>query len=83
VGEGRIKASSDEASFSIRVLSPRIDPLETDDEGSTASTATRWPPFTNRRPKVSMKVLLPTPGTPEIPMRRAPPVSGRRSVRSS
>ncbi len=81
-GGGPDEGVVDAASCSIRVLSPRIDPFETDDEGSTASTATRWPSSTSWRPKRSMKVLLPTPGTPEMPMRCAPPVSGRSAVRS-
>ena len=41
-----------------------------------------WPRAISRRPKRSMKVDLPTPGGPEMPMRMAPPVCGssRRSA---
>ena len=56
----------------MRVLSPRIEPPETLDDGSTASTATRWPCAIRYRPSASMKVLLPTPGTPLMPRRKRP-----------
>lgn len=52
------------------------------DEGSTASTATRWPMPVSRVPKASMKVDFPTPGTPLIPIRRAFPECGSSAVRS-
>src|SRR4051812_49916445 len=48
-------------------------------EGSTASTATLWPAAINCIPNASMNVLLPTPGTPVTPIRRAEPVKGNRS----
>ena len=67
----------------MRVLSPRIDPPERVLDGSMASTATRWPRARRRIPIASTKVLLPTPGTPVIPTRRALPVAGRRRPRSS
>ena len=69
VGLGRMKAAGCTDSRSMRVLSPRIEPPETVDDGSTASTATRWPCAISCSPSASMKVLLPTPGTPEMPMR--------------
>ncbi len=43
VGDGRTKAAGSTASRDMRVLSPRIDPPVRELEGSTASTATRWP----------------------------------------
>ena len=43
LGEGRMKASGWRASSLIRVLSPRIEPPDRSLDGSTASTATRWP----------------------------------------
>jgi hypothetical protein len=42
-GEGRMNALSSAASRAIRVLSARIEPPVRAEEGSTASTATRWP----------------------------------------
>ena len=42
-GEGRMKASERLERVSIRVLSPRMLPLLTELEGSTASTATFLP----------------------------------------
>src|SRR3546814_17367705 len=66
VGEGRMKAWAWRDSSSMRVLSPRIEPPLTLEEGSTASTATLWPASTSSRPKRSTKVDLPTPGTPLI-----------------
>ena len=62
----------------MRLLSPRMLPPLRALEGSTASTATRWPPSISRIPRASMRVLLPTPGTPVIPTRVALPVAGRR-----
>ena len=75
-GLGRMNAAVFWLSSSIRVLSPRIDPPVTDDEGSTASTATRRPLSIRYSPSASMNVDLPTPGTPEMPTRIAPPVDG-------
>ena len=60
----------------MRVLSPRIEPPVRPLDGSTASTATRWPAAVSMVPKASMKVLLPTPGTPVMPTRCAPPACG-------
>jgi hypothetical protein len=48
------------------------------DDGSTASTATRWPRSIRNRPRASMKVLLPTPGTPLMPRRKLRPLCGSR-----
>src|SRR5574343_1444703 len=67
----------------MRVLSPRIEPPDTVDEGSTASTATRWPCPIRYRPSASMKVDLPTPGTPLMPSRKDFPVWVSRPVSSS
>jgi hypothetical protein len=49
------------------------------DDGSTASTATRWPRAIRNRPSASMKVLLPTPGTPLMPRRKLRPLCGSRA----
>ena len=78
-----MKAAGARASSNMRVLSPRIEPPLRFEDGSTASTAT-WCPWPMRwRPKASMKVDLPTPGTPEMPRRVDPPVWGiRRSKRA-
>ena len=67
----------------MRVLSPRMEPPETVLDGSTASTATRWPWPIRYKPSASMKVLLPTPGTPLMPRRKALPVCGSSVVSSS
>ena len=53
------------------------------DDGSTASTATRCPAPVSRVPSASMKVDFPTPGTPLIPTRCAPPACGSSSSSSS
>ena len=52
-------------------------------DGSTASTPTRWPSAVSRVPSASMNVDLPTPGTPEMPTRTAPPGRGRWSSAAS
>ena len=67
-----MKAAGERARRSIRVLSPRIEPPERAEDGSTASTATFRPCSTSMVPKASMKVDLPTPGEPESPTRIAP-----------
>jgi hypothetical protein len=59
-----------------------MEPPVTVDEGSTASTATRLPGSIRCMPSASMKVDLPTPGTPEMPTRIALPVSGSRVWRT-
>ena len=66
-----MKALGSRLSRSIRVLSPKIDPPERAELGSTASTATRMPCAVSIMPKLSMKVDFPTPGVPESPMRSA------------
>ena len=63
----------------MRVLSPRIEPPVRVEDGSTASTATRWPLAVRWLPSTSMVVDLPTPGTPVMPTRVARPVKGRSS----
>ena len=71
-----MKAFGSAASRAMRVLSPRIEPPVRVEDGSTASTATLWPSAVSREPSASMAVDLPTPGTPVIPTRTAPPVWG-------
>ena len=82
-GEGRMKASGVRANCSIRVLSPRMEPPVTRLVGSTASTATRWPRAITCSPRASMKVDLPTPGAPLMPMRSEWPVCGSRASMSA
>ena len=82
-GVGRMNAPGSRASRSIRVLSPRIEPPPTVEEGSTASTATLWPRPVRNVPKDSMNVDFPTPGAPESPMRRAWPGACASLSRSS
>src|SRR5439155_1145878 len=81
-GLGRMNAPDAVASRGMRVLSPRMLPPESALDGSTASTATRFPSPIRWSPSASMNVLLPTPGTPLTPTRTAPPVCGRRSPSS-
>ena len=59
-----------ESSF-MRVLSPSTEPPVIALDGSTASTATRWPSSIRRKPSASISVDLPTPGEPVMPMRSA------------
>ena len=74
-GDGRMKAFGSRASVSMRVLSP-------EDRAAAAACSTDRrpaPPPRGRRPirwvpNASMKVDLPTPGGPLMPMRTAPPV---------
>lgn len=66
-----MNAAFSRLSRSIRVLSPRIDPPEREEEGSTAKTATRRPSPISNMPKLSIKVDLPTPGVPDRPIRKA------------
>ena len=79
-GEGRMNAAGSAARRGIRVLSPRIEPPVRLEEGSTASTATRWPRPVSMVPNASMNVDLPTPGTPVMPTRIALPVCGSSSL---
>ena len=67
----------------MRVLSPRIEPPLRVLDGSTASTATRWPASTRCRPSASMNVDLPAPGAPLMPTRIAPPVAGSSASSSA
>jgi hypothetical protein len=71
------------ASLVIRVLSPRIEPPEFFDDGSTARTATRRPSRVRLEPSVSISVDLPTPGAPVIPTRIAAPAPGARICTSA
>ena len=68
----------------MRVRSPRMEPPVRVDDGSTASTATWcWYSSISLTPIALMKVDLPAPGTPETPTRKAFPVWGLISCRSS
>ena len=78
--DGRIKASGARASSAMRVLSPRIAPPPRFEAGSTASTAIRRPSAMPSRPKRSIKVDLPAPGGPEMPMRTALPGFGQERL---
>ena len=66
--DGRIKALLFLTNSSILVLSPKILPLVILLLGSTAKTATFLFSVVRCVPKASIKVLLPTPGTPVIPI---------------
>ena len=74
-GLGRINELGCWASFSMRVLSPRMLPLVRSDEGSMASTAS-LPPYSRSTcmPNSSMLVDLPAPGTPLMPTRMLLPL---------
>src|SRR3954470_6245024 len=78
-----MNACGSTASRAIRVLSPRIEPPDRAADGSTASTAPFDPAAVRSTPSWSMKVDLPTPGTPLMPTRRAPPACGSSSTSSS
>src|SRR3954469_15982702 len=82
VGDGRMNAFGSTANRDMRVLSPRIEPPERADDGSTARTATFDPAPVRVTPSWSMNVDLPTPGTPLMPIRRAPPACGSSSTSS-
>src|SRR4249920_790160 len=64
----------------MRIRSPSSAPPVNGDDGSTASTAMRWPWARNALSSAPVTVDLPTPGEPVRPMIRARPVSGRRSL---
>lgn len=68
-----MKALGSTESRCMRVLSPRTEPPVRTEDGSTASTPTLRPLAVSRLPSASMKVDLPTPGTPEIPTRTVSP----------
>ncbi|PWC75614.1 hypothetical protein TSH64_12310 [Azospirillum sp. TSH64] len=82
-GEGRMKAAGSRDRSTIRVLSPKIEPPVRCDDGSTASTATLCPSPMTCSPNASMKVDLPTPGTPEMPSRTELPVWGSSASSSA
>ena len=67
----------------VLVAGPLADrvfgPLMAED-GSTLSTATRWPASITWLPSASTKVDLPTPGTPEIPSRIELPAWGGKMI---
>ncbi len=77
-GEGRMKTSGLFVMLSMRVLSPRIEPPLRSELGSMASTARRWRNEVTMLPTASMKVDLPAPGTPVMPMRTDRPEWGRQ-----
>ena len=77
-GEGRMKTSGLAEMLSIRVLSPRIEPPLRSELGSMASTASLWRSEVTMLPIASMKVDLPAPGTPVMPMRTDRPAWGRQ-----
>ena len=52
-------------------------PLDCWEVGSIASTATFLPIVVRKLPKASMNVLLPTPGTPVIPILTDFPLFGK------
>ena len=79
LGDGRTKAEESFERRGMRVLSPRMLPPVTVLVGSTARTATRWPSAVSIEPRASMKVLLPTPGTPVMPTRWASTTCGASS----
>ncbi len=64
--------------LSMRVLSPRMEPPLRSDEGSIASTANLCLSEVTMLPMASMKVDLPAPGTPVMPMRTDRPAWGRQ-----
>src|SRR5690554_8023291 len=61
----------------MRVLSPKILPPAMGELGSTASTASFFPWLNKYKPKLSINVDLPTPGTPLMPMRILLPLCGK------
>ena len=77
------RASDRPTGAAMRVLSPRMLPPVRVDEGSTASTATRWPSPVSIVPRASMNVDLPTPGTPVMPTRWLPPALGQEPQRAA
>lgn len=69
VGVGLTKAFSSRQSSSILVLSPKIEPPERSELGSIARTASlRFCSLTIWSPSFSIKLLLPAPGAPHIPI---------------
>ncbi len=75
-GDGRMNDLACASRFSIRVLSPRIEPPEIELDGSTDSTATECPCPIRWSPSASMNVDFPTPGAPLMPTRIERPVWG-------
>ena len=67
----------------ILVLSPKILPPVFSLLGSIAKTATFLPLLVRNFPNDSIKVLFPTPGTPETAMRKEFPVLERQAVKIS
>ena len=79
-GEGRMKAAPSRESASMRVLSPRIEPPERLELGSTASTATRWPASMTWRPNALDESRFPDPGGTADAEPYRPPGFGQQRV---
>jgi hypothetical protein len=67
----------------IRTRSPSSAPPENGEDGSTASTPTRWPCPRRARTSTDVEVDLPTPGAPVSPITRARPVCGASAAATS
>ena len=67
-GEGLMNTFLSRLRDAILVLSARMEPPLMDEVGSTARMANRLPSFRISCPSASIKVDLPTPGVPEIPI---------------
>ena len=76
VGDGLTKAAGKLLRVDMRVLSPRMAPPDDLEEGSIANTATLWPWLTISQPRASMRLDLPAPGGPEIPILKESPNGG-------
>src|SRR4051812_36522416 len=72
----RMKTPGSSATFSIRTRSPSNAPPVNGDVGSTAMTPTDIPASRKLFTRSAVMVLLPAPGGPVRPMRRARPVLG-------
>ena len=72
-----------DSNSSILVLSPKIEPLFSEELGSMAKTATFLPLEIANLPKFSIKVDFPAPGVPVIPILIDFPVNGKISLSNS
>ena len=73
VASERMKTWRSSRCSDMRMRSPRIAPPDTGDEGSTASTATRRSATRSCRISAEVRVDLPAPGAPVMPMTWARP----------
>ena len=64
----------------IRTRSPSSAPPVNGEDGSTASTATRFPRARNARTSALVTVDLPAPGAPVRPITRVPAAAGFKSL---